>query len=181
MKNLNIYNLLSVSFILSILILNSLDVYGQSSRLDKFNEEFEEMDIEKINTDAELEIEKPTVHVEIKGTSEDDKLKGGSGDDELSGEDGNDILIGLSGDDKLKGGSGDDTLEGQEGDDKLKGGSGDDILNGGDGKDILEGGEGSDLFICDADDKVKDFNSLENDKKEGTCVVDDLGILTPLN
>ena len=104
---------------------------------------------------------KPTAHVIIEGTDLDDKLKGGSGDDTIDG------------------GKGDDTLNGNEGDDEIDGGKGDDILEGGPGKDQMSGGGGSDKFICDKKDKIKDFNSLENDRVSGNCKYVDKGIIVP--
>ncbi|MFB5601146.1 MAG: calcium-binding protein [Nitrososphaeraceae archaeon] len=134
---------------------------------------------------------KPKVDVTIDGTSGNDKLRGGDGNDEISGKKGDDIISGNDGDDEIEGGAGDDKLEGGAGDDKLEGGAGDDELDGsigndnldggsgddrligGPGTDELEGGEGADTFICDEDDNVVDFSSVENDQKEGGCEVID--------
>jgi Ca2+-binding RTX toxin-like protein len=67
---------------------------------------------------------------------------------------------------KLDGGSGDDQIDGGSGDDQIDGGSGDDQIDGGVGADELKGGKGEDLFICDEQDTVIDFNSLENDENK---------------
>ncbi|HEY6587218.1 MAG TPA: hypothetical protein VIY98_02905, partial [Nitrososphaeraceae archaeon] len=53
------------------------------------------------------------------------------------------------------------------------GGKDNDKLVGGIGNDELEGGSGADLFICDEDDEVVDFNSVENDKSDGPCDIID--------
>ncbi|MGD1834895.1 MAG: calcium-binding protein [Nitrososphaeraceae archaeon] len=163
------------SFVLFILVFNSINVYGQSSRLDDLNKDSEDVDSEKDKIN-DLETETPIISVSIKGTSGDNKFKGGDGDDTISGEAGNDILNGMAGDDELDGGDGDDNLEGKDGDDELSGGDGNDELIGGPGKDTMKGGKGGDYFICDDDDKIKDFNSLERDRKSGPCTVDDKGI-----
>ena len=117
--------------------------------------------------------EKPKIEVSIEGTPNDDKIRGGSGDDEITGEEGNDIIYGKEGDDKFEGGPGEDILYGDAGDDTLNGGKDNDKLIGGIGSDELEGGSGSDLFICDEDDEVIDFNSVENDKSDGPCDIID--------
>jgi len=117
--------------------------------------------------------EKPKIEVSIEGTPNDDKIRGGSGDDEITGEEGNDIIYGKEGDDEFEGGPGEDILYGDGGDDTLNGGTDNDKLVGGIGTDELEGGSGSDLFICDKDDEVNDFNSVENDKNDGPCDIID--------
>ena len=73
----------------------------------------------------------------------------------------------------LKDEPGEDILYGDAGDDTLNGGKDNDKLVGGIGTDELEGGSGSDLFICDEDDEVIDFNSVENDKSDGPCDIID--------
>jgi Ca2+-binding RTX toxin-like protein len=138
---------------------------------------------------------KPLVHVSIQGTEINDKIRGGNGDDFISGEDGDDILQGNEGDDELDGGDGDDELDGGQGkdsldggddndeirggdgDDELDGGDGDDELDGGDGDDELKGGKGADLLVCDKDDKIIDYNSLENDIIQGYCKYEDKGLI----
>ena len=95
--------------------------------------------------------EKPKIEVSIEGTPNDGK----------------------EGDDEFEGGPGDDILYGDAGDDTLNGGKDNDKLVGGIGNDELEGGSGADLFICDEDDKVIDFNSVENDKSDGPCDIID--------
>ena len=117
--------------------------------------------------------DRPKVEVSIEGTPNDDKIRGGDGNDEISGAAGNDIIYGKEGDDEFQGGTGDDILNGEDGDDTLIGGKGDDKLVGGIGSDELEGGSGADLFVCDEDDKVIDFNSLENDRSDGPCEIID--------
>jgi len=117
--------------------------------------------------------EKPKIEVSIEGTSNDDKIRGGAGDDEITGEEGNDIIYGKEGDDEFEGGPGEDILYGDAGDDTLNGGKDNDKLVGGIGNDELEGGSGADLFICDEDDKVIDFSSVENDKSDGPCDIID--------
>ena len=115
----------------------------------------------------------PKVEVSIEGTPNDDKIRGGDGNDEINGAAGNDIIYGKEGDDEFQGGTGDDILNGEDGDDTLHGGKGDDKLVGGIGSDELEGGSGADVFVCDEDDKVIDFNSLENDRSDGPCEIID--------
>jgi hypothetical protein len=44
---------------------------------------------------------------------------------------------------------------------------------GGPGTDELKGGDGADLFVCDEDDKVIDFNSVDNDRSDGSCEIID--------
>ncbi|HEX6645810.1 MAG TPA: calcium-binding protein [Nitrososphaeraceae archaeon] len=117
--------------------------------------------------------DRPKVEVSIEGTPNDDKIRGGDGNDEINGAAGNDIIYGKEGDDEFQGGTGDDILNGEDGDDTLHGGKGDDKLVGGIGSDELEGGSGADLFVCDEDDKVIDFNSLENDRSDGPCEIID--------
>ena len=117
--------------------------------------------------------EKPKIEVSIEGTPNDDKIRGGAGDDEITGEEGNDIIYGKEGDDEFDGGPGEDILYGDAGDDTLNGGKDNDKLVGGIGNDELEGGSGADLFICDEDDEVVDFNSVENDKSDGPCDIID--------
>ena len=117
--------------------------------------------------------DRPKVEVSIEGTPNDDKIRGGDGNDEINGAAGNDIIYGKEGDDEFQGGTGDDILNGEDGDDTLHGGKGDDKLVGGIGSDELEGGSGADLFVCDEDDKVMDFNSLENDRSDGPCEIID--------
>ena len=111
---------------------------------------------------------KPQVHVSIEGTEHPDKIRGGPG---------NDIITGEKGDDNLQGNEGDDELKGGEGDDEIDGGDGDDIVNGESGKDKLKGGKGADHFVCDKEDKIVDYNSLENDIIEGDCEYEDKGII----
>ena len=125
--------------------------------------------------------DKPKVEVSIEGTPNDDKIRGGDGNDEINGADGNDIIYGKEGDDEFQGGTGDDILNGEGGDDTLNGGKGDDKLVGGIGTDELEGGSGSDLFVCDQDDKVIDFNSLENDRSDGPCEIIDEALSSGTN
>lgn len=117
--------------------------------------------------------DRPKVEVSIEGTPNDDKIRGGDGNDEINGAAGNDIIYGKEGDDEFQGGTGDDILNGEDGDDTLHGGKGDDKLVGGIGSDELEGGSGADLFVCDEDDKVIDFNTLENDRSDGPCEIID--------
>jgi len=111
---------------------------------------------------------KPQVHVSIEGTEHPDKIRGGPG---------NDIITGEKGDDNLQGNEGDDELKGGEGDDEIDGGDGDDIVNGESGKDKLKGGKGADHFVCDKEDKIVDYNSLENDIIEGDCEYEDKGVV----
>ena len=111
---------------------------------------------------------KPQVHVSIEGTEHPDKIRGGPG---------NDIITGEKGDDNLQGNEGDDELKGGEGDDEIDGGDGDDIVNGESGKDKLKGGKGADHFVCDKEDKIVDYNSLENDIIEGQCEYEDKGVV----
>jgi hypothetical protein len=125
--------------------------------------------------------EKPKIAVSIEGTPKDDKIRGGDGDDEVDGGDGDDILYGKDGDDKFDGGSGTDILYGDEGDDELDGGKGDDELIGGSGSDELKGGSGADLFVCDEDDEVVDFDSSEQDRKDGTCEIIDQALPPPID
>ena len=138
---------------------------------------------------------KPLVHVSIKGTEINDKIRGGDGNDLMSGEDGQDTLQGHEGDDEIDGGKGEDNIDGGEGDDGLNGGDdndniiggigddeidggdGSDVVNGGDGKDKLKGGDDADRFICDQDDKISDYNSLENDLIIGECEYEDKGLI----
>jgi hypothetical protein len=51
-----------------------------------------------------------------------------------------------------------------------------DTVDGGKGKDKLEGGKGVDVFMCDAEDTIKDFNSQEGDPITGVCSPVDEGI-----
>ncbi len=125
--------------------------------------------------------EKPKIAVSIEGTPKDDKIRGGDGDDEVDGGDGYDILYGKNGNDKFDGGSGEDILYGDEGDDELDGGKGDDELIGGSGSDELKGGSGADLFVCDEDDEVVDFDSSEQDRKDGTCEIIDQALPPPID
>ncbi|HJT84653.1 MAG TPA: hypothetical protein VJ697_09230 [Nitrososphaeraceae archaeon] len=125
--------------------------------------------------------ETPKVSVSIEGTINDDKIRGGEGDDEINGEDGDDTIYGKNGNDNFDGDDGSDLLYGDAGDDELDGGKGDDELDGGDGSDELKGGRGADLFLCDNDDDIVDFNSLEQDRKDGTCNIVDQGIPAPMN
>jgi len=138
---------------------------------------------------------KPLVHVSIEGTEINDKIRGGDGNDLMSGEDGKDTLQGHEGDDEIDGGKGEDNIDGGEGDDGLNGGDdnddiiggvgddeidgghGSDVVNGGDGKDKLKGGADADRFICDQDDKISDYNSLENDLIIGECEYEDKGLI----
>jgi hypothetical protein len=125
--------------------------------------------------------EQPKIAVSIEGTPKDDKIRGGDGDDEVDGGDGDDILYGKNGDDKFDGGSGEDILYGDEGDDELDGGKDDDELIGGSGSDELKGGSGADLFVCDEDDEVVDFDSSEQDRKDGTCEIIDQALPPPID
>jgi hypothetical protein len=138
---------------------------------------------------------KPLVHVSIEGTEINDKIRGGDGNDLMSGEDGQDTLQGHDGDDEIDGGKGEDNIDGGAGDDGLsggdddddiKGGIGKDEIDGGDGRDIVDGGEGkdkleggndADRFVCDEDDKISDYNSLENDIIIGECEYEDKGLI----
>src|ERR671912_453184 len=138
---------------------------------------------------------KPLVHVSIEGTEINDKIRGGDGNDLMSGEDGQDILQGRDGNDEIDGGKGEDNIDGGVGDDGLsggdddddiKGGIGDDEIDGGEGRDIVEGGEGkdkleggndADRFVCDQEDKISDYNSLENDLIMGECEYEDKGLI----
>ena len=125
--------------------------------------------------------EKPKIEVSIVGTPNDDKIRGGSGDDEITGEEGNDIIYGKEGENEFEGGPGEDLLYGDAGDDTLKGGKDNDKLVGGIGTDELEGGSGADLFICDEDDEVIDFNSVENDQSDGPCDIIDKSLSSDSN
>ncbi len=138
---------------------------------------------------------KPLVHVSIEGTEINDKIRGGEGNDVMSGEDGQDTLQGHEGDDEIDGGKGEDNIDGGDGDDGLnggddnddiKGGIGDDEIDGGDGSDVVDGGDGkdklkggndADRFVCDQDDKISDYNSLENDLIIGECEYEDKGLI----
>ncbi len=138
---------------------------------------------------------KPLVHVSIEGTEINDKIRGGDGNDLMSGEDGQDTLQGRDGDDEIDGGKGEDNIDGGAGDDGLsggdddddiKGGIGKDEIDGGDGRDIVDGGEGkdkleggndADRFVCDEEDKISDYNSLENDIIIGECEYEDKGLI----
>ena len=138
---------------------------------------------------------KPLVHVSIEGTEINDKIRGGDGNDLMSGEDGQDTLQGRDGNDEIDGGKGEDNIDGGAGDDGLsggdddddiKGGIGKDEIDGGDGRDIVDGGEGkdkleggndADRFVCDEEDKISDYNSLENDIIIGECEYDDKGLI----
>ena len=114
-----------------------------------------------------------------KGGDGDDKINGGKGEDEIEGGDDDDEIEGGDGDDKIKGEDGDDTLNGNEGNDKLDGGDGNDVLDGDEGDDVLKGGPGADKFVCDIDDKIIDYNSLENDRIFGQCQYEDKGKIEP--
>ena len=138
---------------------------------------------------------KPLVHVSIEGTEINDKIRGGGGNDLMSGEDGKGTLQGHEGDDEIDGGKGEDNIDGGEGDDGLNGGDdnddiiggigddeidggdGSDVVNGGEGKDKLKGGDDADRFTCDQDDKISDYNSLENDLIIGECEYEDKGLI----
>ena len=138
---------------------------------------------------------KPLVHVSIEGTEINDKIRGGDGNDLMSGEDGQDTLQGREGNDEIDGGKGEDNIDGGAGDDGLnggddddniKGGMGDDEIDGGDGRDIVDGGDGkdkleggndADRFVCDEEDKISDYNSLENDLIIGECEYEDKGLI----
>ena len=115
----------------------------------------------------------------IEGEDGEDVLIGGTGDDKIKGGDDDDDIDGGDGDDKIKGEDGDDTLNGNEGDDKLDGGDGNDVLNGNEGSDVLKGGPGADKFVCDIEDKIIDYNSLENDRILGQCKYEDKGTIEP--
>ena len=138
---------------------------------------------------------KPLVHVSIEGTEINDKIRGGDGNDLMSGEDGQDTLQGRDGNDEIDGGKGEDNIDGGAGDDGLSGGDDDDdikgeigndeidggdgrdIVDGGEGKDKLEGGNDADRFVCDEEDKISDYNSLENDIIIGECEYEDKGLI----
>ena len=90
-----------------------------------------------------------------------------------------DEISGRDDDDDINGGKENDNLQGNEGDDKIDGGDGDDEIDGGDGKDDLKGGKGADRFVCDKEDKIVDYNSLENDKILGQCNYEDKGLIPP--
>jgi hypothetical protein len=122
---------------------------------------------------------KPLVHVSIEGTEINDKIRGGDGNDVMSGEDGQDTLQGQDGDDEIDGGDDDDDIKGGLGDDEIDGGDGKDLVEGGEGKDKLEGGNDADRFVCDEEDKISDYNSLENDIIIGECDYEDKGLIPP--
>ena len=124
--------------------------------------------------------ERPKVSVSIEGTPNDDKIRGGDGDDEIEGGNGDDTIYGQDGDDILDGNAGEDILYGEEGDDELDGGKDNDEIVGGQGSDELKGGSGADLFVCDEDDEVVDFNSIEEDKVDGNCEIIDQSLPPPL-
>jgi Ca2+-binding RTX toxin-like protein len=131
----------------------------------------------------------------LNGGDDNDDIIGGIGDDEIDGGDGKDTLQGHEGDDEIDGGKGEDNIDGGEGDDSLNGGDdnddiiggiGDDEIDGGDGSDVVKGGEGkdklkggddADRFTCDQDDKISDYNSLENDLIIGECEYEDKGLI----
>src|SRR5215208_3093984 len=102
---------------------------------------------------------KPLVHVSIEGTEINDKIRGGDGNDLMSGE------------------AGQDTLQGREGNDEIDGGKGEDNIDGGAGDDELNGGDDADRFVCDEEDKISDYNSLENDLIVGECEYEDKGLI----
>jgi len=116
---------------------------------------------------------------EIKGGDDDDDIDGGDGDDEIKGGKGDDEIKGGDDDDDIDGGDGDDILNGNEGNDKIDGGDGNDVLNGNEGDDVLKGGPGADKFVCDIEDKIIDYNSLENDRILGQCKYEDKGTIEP--
>src|SRR5215208_6021431 len=114
---------------------------------------------------------------EIDGGDDDDTLQGREGNDEIDGGKGEDNIDGGAGDDELNGGDDDDNIKGGMGDDEIDGGDGRDIVDGGDGKDKLEGGNDADRFVCDEEDKISDYNSLENDLIIGECEYEDKGLI----
>ena len=116
---------------------------------------------------------------EIDGGKDEDNIDGGAGDDEIDGGDGKDILQGQDGDDEIDGGDDDDDIKGGVGDDEIDGGDGQDLVDGGEGKDKLEGGNDADRFVCDEEDKISDYNSLENDIIIGECDYEDKGLIPP--
>jgi Ca2+-binding RTX toxin-like protein len=114
---------------------------------------------------------------EIDGGKDEDNIDGGAGDDEIDGGDGKDTLQGQDGDDEIDGGDDDDDIKGGLGDDEIDGGDGKDLVEGGEGKDKLEGGNDADRFVCDEEDKISDYNSLENDIIIGECDYEDKGLV----
>src|SRR5215208_2327922 len=114
---------------------------------------------------------------EIDGGDDDDTLQGREGNDEIDGGKGEDNIDGGAGDDEIDGGDDDDNIKGGMGDDEIDGGDGRDIVDGGDGKDKLEGGNDADRFVCDEEDKISDYNSLENDLIVGECEYEDKGLI----
>jgi Ca2+-binding RTX toxin-like protein len=129
---------------------------------------------------------------DVCGGEGNDTIRSGDGDDEVDAGAGNDLVNGGNGNDSLEGGDGDDTILGADGDDLIVDGAGNDTLWGGDGDDVIymgagndvaTGGAGCDTFVftdCFADechknllgkqDKIFDFNILEGDKIDLTCV-----------
>ncbi len=77
----------------------------------------------------------------------------------------------------MNGGDDNDDIKGGIGDDEIEGGDGSDVVDGGDGKDKLKGGNDADRFVCDQDDKISDYNSLENDIIIGECEYEDKGLI----
>ena len=153
-------------FLFTLLFLNILSlqiVFAQTNSTVVLENEVSETDSQ----------ERPKVSVSIEGTPNDDKIRGGDGDDEIEGGNGDDTIYGQDGDDKLEGNAGEDILYGEEGDDELDGGKDNDEIVGGQGSDELKGGSGADLFVCDEDDEVADFNSIEEDKVDGNCEIID--------
>jgi hypothetical protein len=114
---------------------------------------------------------------EIDGGKGEDNIDGGEGDDEIDGGKGEDNIDGGEGDDGLNGGDDDDDIKGGLGDDEIDGEDGSDVVDGGDGKDKLKGGNDADRFVCDQDDKISDYNSLENDIIIGECEYEDKGLI----
>lgn len=136
----------------------------------------------------------------IRSNDGDDQICGGGGNDDIIAGNGNDLVDAGSGNDRVQGDAGNDSLEGGEGDDTMMGGEGDDVLVDGSGNDRLfgndgddviymgagndraTGGTGCDTFVftdCDVpvgknmlgkQDKITDFNILEGDKLDLTCV-----------
>lgn len=182
------------SIVLPVLTLKIVPISGQEDTLEEIKKQLKysypdnpDIDLSIKGTSANDDIKGTEGNDEIYGKKGNDKLEGFFGDDKLYGDDGNDSMKGGKGNDLLDGGEGNDTLkggkdndllDGGEGNDNLKGyqgndtligGEGNDRLDGGQGIDILEGGEGADIFICDSEDKIVDFETVQGDSLAQTC------------
>lgn len=139
---------------------------GTVTFTDKSGSDIDLSNISDATNGFNIDANKSSSNVMLKGSILDDTISGGSGKDSIDG------------------GNGNDTIHGGKGNDAIVGGAGDDIIYGGAGKNFLIGGAGSDTFVYLKGDGVStiiDFTPGTDNLHFSTTALKDLTIETTIN